>query len=71
MFRLRARTPFQDIRDPGMTHTYYGLSHAFPYPGLSTASPAFLDYSMVMLMLIADADSDADAGADADAVADL
>ena len=30
-FGLGARMLFQHIKDPGMTHTYHGLSRAFPY----------------------------------------
>ena len=74
--------PFKDIRDPGVTQTYHGLSLRFhasilsplnlPFralTSLSTASPAFVDSPMVMVMLMLIPDADADA--DADAVAGL
>ena len=80
MFGLGARTTFQDIRDPGVTHACHGLRRGFPYvevspiylplgaiTGFSAASPALVDSPVLMLRLILIAD----AKADADAVAGL
>ena len=63
MFGLGARTPFQDIKDPGMTQTYHGLSHAFPYVELepikfAVESPNGLVYHITCFRELSHADAD-------------
>ena len=62
--------PLQDIRDPGVTHSYHGLSRAFPYDDLKpikfpVESSDELVYRMTCIRGLSHG-GDAGAGADAD-----
>ena len=59
-------TPFQDIRYPGMTHAYHGLSRAFSYIELESTKfavdgPNELAFSISCFRGLSHADADADA----------
>ena len=63
--------PFQDIRDPGLRHTYHGLSRAFSYVELkpitfTVESSNELVYRITCFRELSHGDADADADADAD-----
>ena len=65
-FGLGARTPFQDIRDLGMTHIYHGLSRTFPCVELkpikfAVESSNELVYSITSFRGLYHGDGDADA----------
>ena len=68
MAGLGARTPFQNIRDSGMTHAFHELSCAFPYIDLEPTKFA-VDSSNELVYPISSfrgiSNGDADAGADA------
>ena len=68
-FGLGARTPFQDIRDAGVTHTYHELRRAFPFvepkaTKFAVESSNELIYRITcfreLSYVLFDADSDAD-----------
>ena len=69
MIRAREQDVFQNIRDPGMTHAYHGLSRAFPCVELEPIKFA-VDSSNELVYRIScfRGLSDGDNGADADDV---